>query len=363
MQIYLVGGAVRDQLLGRPVEEKDYVVVGGTPEEMLALGFRPVGKEFPVFIDPKTGFEYALARTEKKVGRGYKGFKFYASPEVTLEKDLQRRDLTINAMAQTEDGKIIDPYNGQQDLKNKILRHVSPAFAEDPVRILRVARFAARYCGFQVDAKTMQLMEDMVKAGEVNVLVPERVWQEFEKALQEECSERFLRVLKNCGALSILFPELANVYEEAERALQQAEFFNYGPDVRFAAMFFAVAPEAVKSFCERLRVPTEFYDLALLVAKYYQDYIKANSATPEQLLNLLEKTDAFRRPQRFEKFLCACDVGCDKQYKKIYAKLHKAFQAAAGVSNETVLAKGLAGKAIAGELRRLRIDAIASVFS
>lgn len=356
MKIYLVGGAVRDRLLKIPVEERDYVVVGATPEEMVAQGFRPVGKEFPVFIDPKTGSEYALARTEKKIGKGYKGFKFYAAPEVTLEEDLKRRDLTINAIAEDEQGNIIDPHNGQQDLKDKILRHVSPAFAEDPVRILRVARFAARHCGFSIHRETQQLMAQMVQAGEVDALVPERVWQEFAKALQEECSERFLQVLQDTGALNILFPELTPVYEAAHEALKKAAFFTYAAQVRFAALFSQVTPDDTKKLCERLRVPSDYKNLALLVAKYYSDFSKVLSASAEEILDLLEKVDAFRRPERFGEFACACSVNAAPT--RAYGKLFDAYKTAAAISHQELIDKGISGKAINEELHKLRLAAI-----
>ena len=246
MKTYVVGGAVRDELLGLPVKDRDHVVVGATPEEMVTLGYKPVGKDFPVFLHPETHEEYALARTERKSGRGYKGFTVYAAPDVTLEDDLRRRDLTINAIAKAEDGTLIDPFNGEKDLQNRVLRHVSDAFAEDPVRILRVARFAARF-GFSVHETTAALMRKMVESGETDYLVPERVWQEFSKGLMEERPERMFEVLEACGLRERLLPELET----------QPELMSGPLAVRFALLAWSLAEDEVETLCRRLRVPNE----------------------------------------------------------------------------------------------------------
>jgi tRNA nucleotidyltransferase (CCA-adding enzyme) len=286
VKTYLVGGAVRDQLLGLSAKEMDYVVVGATPEEMVAQGFRPVGKDFPVFLHPETHHEYALARTERKSGRGYKGFIVYAAPEVTLEEDLRRRDLTINAMARDPDGTLIDPFDGEKDLKAGILRHVSEAFAEDPVRILRVARFAARF-GFSVHPSTLDLMKDMVEGGEADHLVAERVWQEFSRGLAEEHAERMFAVLKDCGLYAKLFPEL--------KALP-AKYAGPVP-VRFAVLVWRLSAGEVEALASRLRAPNDVRELGVLAARFREKLL--SSAKPEDLLDLLKRADAFRRPERF----------------------------------------------------------------
>ena len=291
MKFYSVGGAVRDELLGLAVQDRDYVVVGATPEEMVAQGFKPVGKDFPVFLHPKTHEEYALARTERKSGRGYKGFKVYAAPDVTLEDDLKRRDLTINAMAKAEDGTLIDPFHGQKDLRNGVLRHVSEAFAEDPVRILRVARFAARL-GFSVHEQTMHLMRRMVESGEADHLVAERVWQEFSRGLAEAHPERMFEVLERCGFLEKALPEL--------KAWPQR--FAGSIPVRFTVLTWPLDETAIQALCERLRAPNEVCELALSAARN-----KANlkNSKPEGLLALLKGADAFRRPERFAELMDA----------------------------------------------------------
>jgi tRNA nucleotidyltransferase (CCA-adding enzyme) len=293
METYLVGGAVRDQVLGLIPKERDWVVVGATVNDMLRLGFRPVGKDFPVFLHPETQEEYALARLERKVGRGYTGFTFDASPTVTLAEDLKRRDLTINAMAQAADGTLIDLYGGVSDLQKGILRHVSPAFAEDPVRILRVARFSARF-KFQVATDTQVLMQQMVKAGEVNALVPERVWKELERALKEPYPALFFLTLKECQAFPILFPPL-NL-----SLLQRATEITEDARVRFAALITALCEEELGSFCKRNRIPREYEDLALLTVRLKSFLDNLSSA--ESILQLLSQADAFRRPNRFFQF-------------------------------------------------------------
>ena len=286
MKIYVVGGAVRDELLGLPVKDRDHVVVGATPEEMERLGYKPVGKDFPVFLHPETHEEYALARTERKSGRGYKGFTVHAAPDVTLEDDLRRRDLTINAIAKAEDGTLIDPFSGRKDLEEKVLRHVSDAFSEDPVRILRVARFAARF-GFGIAPETMDLMRNMVRSGETDYLVPERVWQEFAKGLMEERPGRMFEVLEACGLRERLLPELET----------QPDVISGPLAVRFALLAWSLAEDEVETLCRRLRVPNDVRELALLVSRN-RDGLE-NAGRPEELLGLLKKTDALRRPERF----------------------------------------------------------------
>jgi tRNA nucleotidyltransferase (CCA-adding enzyme) len=314
VKIYLVGGAVRDELLGLPVKERDYVVVGATPEEMVRLGFKPVGKDFPVFLHPQTHEEYALARTERKSGRGYKGFTVYASPEVTLEDDLKRRDLTINAMAKSEDGKLIDPFSGKKDLEAGVLRHVSEAFAEDPVRILRVARFAAR-SGFSVHAATLALMRRMVESGEADYLVPERVWQEFSRGLAERRPELMFDVLQRAGLLAKAFPELKAWPERLTGSVP----------VRFAVLAWPLGEKQVQALCERLRAPAEVRDLALAAVRNKAGLRKA---TPDALLGVLKGADAFRRPERFAELLEAArlaEPGIDT------ARIERARAAAAAV--------------------------------
>jgi len=306
MEIYLVGGAVRDQLLGLPVKEKDWVVTGSTPAEMLKKGYRQVGKDFPVFLHPETNEEYALARMERKVGKGYTGFDFDASEKVTLEEDLLRRDLTINAIAQTVDGKqYVDPFHGREDLQKKILRHVSPAFIEDPVRILRIARFSARFVslGFGIAPETLAFMQEMVKSGEVNALVAERVWKELERALAEKNPEQFFQVLGDCNALTVLFPEIENKHISL---LKKTATVTDDVEIRFTALMFYLTPEQIKKFCQEYRVGNNFRDLALLVARHYQDAVNAKNLPAEKLLNLFQTTDAFRRGDRFEKWFAAC---------------------------------------------------------
>lgn len=340
MQTYIVGGAVRDELLGRPNADHDYVVVGATPEAMLALGFRPVGKDFPVFLHPQTQDEYALARTERKSGHGYHGFAFHAAPDVTLEEDLARRDLTINAMARAGDGSLVDPFGGQRDLLAKVLRHVSPAFAEDPVRILRIARFAARFADFSIAPETLELMREMVSNGEVDHLVAERVWQELAKGLSEDKPSRMFEILRECGALARLLPEVDALFGVPQRAdyhpeidtgihtmmvIDQSARRNFALPVRFAALTHdlgkAETPpdilprhigheersvRLVEHLCLRLRVPNDCRDLALMTARYHGNIHRAADLRPSTIVTLLEKTDALRRPDRFQQLLDAC---------------------------------------------------------
>ena len=347
MQVYLVGGAVRDQLLGHPYHEKDYVVVGATPQQMLADGYQPVGKDFPVFLHPTTKEEYALARTERKSGQGYHGFEFYTDPSVSLEQDLIRRDLTINAMAMDDAGKLYDPYQGQQDLEARLLRHVSDAFVEDPLRVLRIARFAARYhgLGFKVAAETLSLMQTLAKSGELTALTPERVWKETSRALMEPHAEVYFEVLRECGALNVLFPEIDALYGIPQRpeyhpeidcgihtmmSLQQACKADYELDVRFAVLVHdlgkALTPKEelprhimheergiapVTALCERLKVPTTTKQLALAVCKEHLKCHQALNLKPGTLWRLLQRLDVLRRPERVIAFVQACE--CDSR--------------------------------------------------
>ncbi|MDH5570828.1 MAG: multifunctional CCA addition/repair protein [Gammaproteobacteria bacterium] len=342
MKVYLVGGAVRDQLLDYPVKERDWVVVGATPELMLQQGYQQVGRDFPVFLHPETKDEYALARTERKTSPGYTGFAVHASPDVSLEDDLLRRDLTINAMAIDDQGQLIDPYNGQADLNNRILRHVSPAFSEDPVRILRIARFAARYkhLGFTVADETLQLMSKMVQKGEVDALVAERVWQEMDKALSERHPEEFITVLRQCGALSVILTEIDCLFGIPQpeiyhpeidtgihtlMVLQQASLLSNKTTVRFAALCHDLGKcaspkqglpghhgheekgvEIIKRLCERLRIPNHHRDLAVITSRFHLHVHRALELRAETLLKTLEQLDALRKPERFEEFLTAC---------------------------------------------------------
>lgn len=343
MEIFTVGGAIRDELLGLPVQDRDYVVVGGSPEEMLARGFKPVGKDFPVFLHPQSRAEYALARTERKSGHGYKGFAFCAAPEVSLGEDLARRDLTINAIARSADGLLIDPHHGIDDLAAGVLRHVGPAFVEDPVRVLRLARFAARFAAFAVAPETMALAQEMVANGELDHLVAERVWQELAKGLMEDKPSRMFEVLRECGALARLLPELDRLFGVPQRpemhpeidtgvhvmmVVDQSAQRHYGLPVRLAALLHdlgkgstpaadlprhpdheARSVELVRQVCARLKVPVECRDLALLVARHHGDLHRAAQLDAANMVGLLESSDALRRPERFEQLLeaCACD--------------------------------------------------------
>lgn len=405
MQIYLVGGAVRDKLLGLPVKEHDYVVVGATPQAMLNQGFRLVGKDFPVFLHPQTHDEYALARIERKIGPGYTGFSCYAAPDVTLEDDLKRRDLTINAMAETADGKIIDPFNGQRDLEQKILRHVSPAFEEDPVRILRLARFMSRYknMGFTIAEETMTLMQQMVTAGEVNALVPERVWQETVKALQEPAPQEFIATLRRCQALAILFPEIDHLFgipnppqwhPEVDTGihvlltLEQAAHLTSNSTARFAALVHdlgkGATPSAewpshhghgekgvdlIKQLCKRYLVPRAYQELAILTSRYHIDCHRALELKATTLLKMLEKLDAFRRPDRFKQFLLVCEAdfrgrtGFEEKPYPQHPYLLKVYETAAEISIQPLLDQGLTGKALGNKLHQLRVAAIKAKFS
>jgi tRNA nucleotidyltransferase (CCA-adding enzyme) len=341
VRAYVVGGAVRDALLGLPVQDRDHVVVGATPEEMTAAGYKPVGKDFPVFLHPETHEEYALARTERKSGRGYKGFTVYAAPDVTLEQDLIRRDLTINAMARGEDGALVDPFHGEKDLREGVLRHVSEAFSEDPVRILRVARFAARF-GFRVADETMQLMRRMVASGEADFLVAERVWQEFAKGLAEPKPEQMFAVLEACGLRQKLLSELKGL---------PAKFAGPLP-VRYAVLCWPLAEADIQALSARLKVPNEERDLAVLASRV-RDSLGADQ--PKPLLNVLKRADAFRRPERFALLLEAAGLA-QPGFKP--RKIQKALEAAMSVDAGAIAAQAPSPAEIPALLDRAREQAI-----
>ena len=404
MHTYLVGGAVRDKRLGLDVVDRDFVVVGATPEAMIAQGFKPVGKDFPVFLHARTGEEYALARTERKTGRGYHAFAFHADPSVTLEQDLERRDLTINAMAEDEHGQIVDPFGGQRDLDARVLRHVSPAFVEDPVRVLRIARFAARYAslGFRIADETIALMRQMVRSGEVDHLVSERVWTETRKALAEPTPSAFLRVLRDATALRVVFPEIDALYGVPQRAeyhpeidtgihtelvLDMAARLAPGDDlVGWCALTHdlgkALTPKAelprhirhehngigpLRALCARLKVPAEHAALAELVCRHHLDAHRALELRPTTVLQLLERLDSFRRPGRLQRFLLACEADkrgrlgrSDSPYPEADFLRH-AHSAAAAVKAEDFIAQGLDGTAIGAAIREVRVHVIANL--
>ncbi len=403
LEIYLVGGAVRDTRLGLKVEERDFVVVGATPEAMLERGFTQVGKDFPVFLHPRTKDEYALARTERKTAPGYHGFAVHADTDVTLEQDLERRDLTINALAQGPDGRIIDPYGGLADLERRVLRHVSPAFAEDPVRILRVARFAARFqqLGFQVAKETMALMRSMVEAGEVDALVPERVWQEMGKALAEDRPSVFFGVLRECGALARLLPELDRLWGVPQPAkwhpeidtgvhvmmvLDMAARLSPLTEVRFAALCHDLGKgttpaqilpshhgheersvELLEQVCERFRIPNRHRELARITARYHGKVHKVAELRPTTILGLFERADLFRRPERFEQMLIACEadyrgrLGYEARDYPQGALLRRYAAAATALDVGAVARDAPGPAAIAEHIHRARLDAIRAV--
>ena len=359
MQVYLVGGAVRDQLLGRAVGERDWVVVGATPQEMEQRGYRAVGRDFPVYLHPETHEEYALARLERKVAPGYRGFATHSSPEVTLEQDLERRDLTINAMARASDGALIDPFGGQRDIAARLLRHVSAAFVDDPVRVVRVARFAARFhsLGFTIAPETLALMRRMVENGEIRALVPERLWRELERALGEPNPESFFDCLQSCGALSILMPELS-WNATARHALMAAVALGAPATVRFAALLASHATNAIDALCERLRVPSEYRDLALLSAALAQRLLEASEpATPERLVSLLEAADAWRRPERFHKLLLVARALAHPMQADLDL-WPDAQEATAAVTLPREQLAALKGPQIAAAVRAARIEAL-----
>ena len=398
MQIYIVGGAVRDELLGLPVQDRDYVVVGATPEEMVRLGYTPVGKDFPVFLHPDTHAEYALARTERKTARGYKGFQVHASPDVTLEEDLLRRDLTVNAIAQDDQGNIFDPFGGMADIKSRIFRHVSPAFAEDPVRILRIARFSARFDDFQVAPETQALMRQMVQNGEVDTLVPERVWQELARGLMEKRPSRMFETLRDCGALAKILPEVDRLFgvPQPEKyhpeidtgvhvmlVLDYAAARNYSLAVRFAALMHDLGkgttpPEEwprhiaheergvalVKTVCKRLRVPNDSSELGVMTAKHHGQAHQALEMRPATLLSLLQATDALRQGDRFESFLLACECDycgrpgyADKPYLQAQ-RLRDALKAASGIDAGAIAQQCSSPLQIRDQINAARLQAI-----
>jgi len=401
MKTFLVGGAVRDRLLGRPVIEHDYVVVGATPDDLVALGLRPVGKDFPVFLHPRTGEQYALARTERKTGPGYYGFETRFAPDVTLEEDLARRDLTINAMASDDDGTVVDPYGGRLDLEARLLRHVSPAFVEDPLRVLRVARFAARFAGlgFTVAPETLELMRCIAASGELAALVPERVWVETERALGEQQPSVYFEVLRACGALEVVFPEIAALFGVPQpqkwhpeidtglhtmQVLEVAAQMSGDTTVRFAALVHdvgkgltpreewpshigheAAGAALIEKLCARLRAPNEHRDLAVLVARHHAKVHRVAELRPGTLLELLEQTDAFRRGERFERMLVACEADARGRGPELRvapypqaALLRGVRDAAAAVRLDPAVVATEAGPVIAERMRLARIDAI-----
>ncbi|MGH8494562.1 MAG: multifunctional CCA addition/repair protein [Gammaproteobacteria bacterium] len=400
MEIYLVGGAVRDELLGLSDAERDWVVVGATPEQMIAQDYRPVGRDFPVFLHPKTGEEHALARTERKIAPGYRGFAVQASPDVTLEEDLRRRDLTINAMARDTNGRLIDPYGGRRDLESRVLRHVSPAFTEDPVRVLRVARFAARFAGlgFTIAGETLDLMRRMTAGGEMDALVPERVWQETRRALDAAQPDVYFATLRECGALVKVFPEIDALFGVPQPAkwhpeidtgvhtlmvLQQAARLSDDTAVRFAALTHdlgkgetpksrwpshpgheARSVRLVDALADRLRVPNELREVALRVAEYHGHCHRMAELKPSTMLKVLEAVDAFRRPRRLEQFLLACEADArgrtgleDSPYPQA-DMLRRAHAAAAEVDAASIARETPDGAETGRRLHEARIAAI-----
>jgi tRNA nucleotidyltransferase (CCA-adding enzyme) len=404
MQVYLVGGAVRDEQLGIPFTERDWCVVGATPQQMLDSGYAQVGKDFPVFLHPETGEEYALARTERKTAPGYHGFDFDTSASVSIEEDLGRRDLTINALAKDGDGRVIDPFGGMRDLESRLLRHVSPAFAEDPVRILRVAKFAARFAhlGFRIAPQTRTLMREMVAGGEADALVPDRVWKETEAALAGPRPRLFFEALRSCGALQVVFPEVDALFGVPQPAkwhpevdtgihtmmsVDAAAALSPAVEVRFAALVHDIGKgvthaqylpshpghekrgcRLIRELADRLPVPRACRDLGLLVAEYHTHCHRAYELRPETVVKVLEKTDAFRRPARFEAFLLACEAdargrtGHEQRPYPQADRFRAAFDAAAGVDAADVAGTS-APQHIPQSIRKARVAAVASAFS
>ncbi|EDP58405.1 multifunctional CCA addition/repair protein [Vibrio sp. AND4] len=400
MQVYLVGGAVRDHLLGIDSNDKDWVVVGATPEMMLAQGYTAVGKDFPVFLHPKNKEEHALARTERKSGAGYTGFECFFDQSVTLEEDLIRRDLTINAMAMDDKGKLYDPYGGQNDLQNKVLRHVSQAFIEDPLRVLRVARFAAKlaHLGFNVAEETIQLMRDVAESGELSTLTPERVWQEWHKSLSTSCPDVFLSVLRECGALAIVLPEVDALFgvpqpekwhPEIDTGIhtlmvaKQAAKLSDSLSVRFAAQVHdlgkGVTPESewpshkmhchtglklIKKLCDRVRVPNEFRDLALMVCEQHSNIHRAAELKPQTIIKILNKFDVWRKAERLQDILICCQAdhagrkGLENQPYPQAELFIRAYQAAASVDVQAIIKDGFKGPAIREEQEKRRVGAV-----
>ncbi len=400
MKTYLVGGAVRDKLLGIPVKDRDWVVVGTTPEVMLENGFTAVGKDFPVFLHPETKEEYALARTERKSGKGYKGFTFHTSADVTLEEDLQRRDLTVNAIAEDEEGNLIDPYGGEADLKEGLLRHVSDAFVEDPLRVLRIARFAATL-GFKIAPETSRLLKEISATDELESLVPERVWTEMQKALSGKYPARFILVLRSCNALQKLFPEIEALFGVPQpkeyhpeidtglhtiMSLNQSVRLSDDPMIRFAALVHdlgkATTPEnklpshhgheargvkIIDKLCKRYRIPNKYHELANCVSKFHLDCHRIQEMKAETVLKKLEQLDAFRRQERFEQFLLACEADArgragfeDRDYPQAKYFMN-ALAAANEVNTKSLQEKGIEGKALGEEIKKQRIRNIKQI--
>lgn len=403
MQVYLVGGAVRDELLGLPVYERDFVVVGSDAEALLAQGYQAVGKDFPVFLHPHTKEEYALARIERKQGNGYTGFSCYAAPDVTLEQDLLRRDLTINAIAQDDRGQLHDPYGGIADIQNRILRHISPAFSEDPLRVLRVARFAARFhhLGFTIAPETLELMRSLSLSGELDFLTPERVWKECEKVLKGTDPQHFFEILQQCNALPVLFPEVHHLYGVPARpdwhpeidtgvhvmmALKEASLRSTEPIIRFATLCHdfgkALTPEDVlpshhghgerglpliRDFCQRFRIPNEYRDLALLVSELHSLVHTALQLRPATLLKLLDRLDVWRKPERLQQLLVCCQADfhgrlgfAEREYlPPVYVQ--EAYDSAVQIPVKDIVAAGFTGLAIREQLTRQRLVAIRAV--
>jgi len=405
VQIYLVGGAVRDKLLEQPVKDKDFVVVGATPEQMIALGYQQVGKDFPVFLHPKNKQEYALARTERKNGKGYTGFSCNAAADVTLEQDLLRRDLTINAMVEDLDGNLIDPLNAKQDLEQRTLRHVSPSFSEDPLRVLRVARFAARFhhLGFNVASETLQLMKNMTTTGDLAELTPERVWQEIEKVLSGNNPEVFFQILRDIGALKVILPEVDKLFGIPAPAkwhpeidtgihtlmvLAQAAKLTTNVAVRFAALTHdlgkALTPAEqwpshhqhgqkgvtlIKQLAKRCKVPNEHRDLAMQVSAQHTNIHNAFELKPSTIINLFDKTDAWRKPERFQQILQTCKadslgrLGFENIHYPQVEYLTEMLTAANQVNVQAIIAQGIQGAAIKQALTEQRIERLSALKS
>ena len=397
MQVYKVGGAVRDELLGSPSKDTDWVVVGASVDDMVNQGFKPVGKDFPVFLHPETKEEYALARTERKSGKGYKGFQFYTGNDVSLEDDLKRRDITINAMAMDEQGNIIDPYGGKQDLKNSIIRHVSDAFVEDPLRVLRVARFAARF-GFKIAPETMQFMKQITHSGELSNLVSERVWQELEKALSGRFPSRFILALRACDALTVLFPEIECLFGVPQpeqhhpeidtglhtlMALNQATRLSDDVEIRFAVLVHdlgkGVTPKEklpqhhgheeagvvlIESLCERYKIPNRYRELAVIVSRFHLDCHRVMQMKASTLVRKMEKMDVFRKPDRFQQFLTACTAdarGRSGKEQSDYPQadfFREAFSQIQQVNRDSVVQTDLTGKALGEAIHQARVDSL-----
>ena len=402
MRIYLVGGAVRDKLLDYPVIEHDWVVVGATASDLLDKGYKQVGKDFPVFLHPKTSDEYALARTERKSGSGYYGFDIFASKEITLEEDLIRRDLTINAMALDNEGQLFDPYNGNQDIQDKILRHVSPAFSEDPLRVLRVARFAARYhhLGFAIADETMNLMTELSQSGELKALSAERVWKETVRAIGEKSPQIYFETLKNCGALKDWFPELDCLWGipnpekwhpeidtgiHTMMVLEQCALLTDDCETRYAALCHdlgkGITPEEhwpshrgheklgvpiIDNLSKRLKAPTSYVQLAKIVSEFHLHLHRVEELKPKTIVKVLEHTDAFRKPERFEKFILACEAdyrgrtGFEKLDYPQSEIMKKALSASLNLSTKTIIEQGFTGKQIGEQIHQQRVRLVAN---